>query len=86
MKRFQGLSRKMKYLLRETRTYQNLQGENPKSSKISRNKTEYYRTSQVNSIAEMCSCSGDYFFFAVCVKHFSGFIEAFDSKGILCAF
>ena len=30
-------------------------------------------------------CSGDYFFFTVCVKHFSGFIEALDSKGILCA-
>ena len=29
-------------------------------------------------------CSGDYFFFAVCVKHFSGFIEALGSKGILC--
>ena len=28
---------------------------------------------------------GDYFFFTVCVKHFSGFIEALDSKGILCA-
>ena len=27
-------------------------------------------------------CSGDYFFFTVCVKHFSGFIEALDSKGI----
>ena len=30
-------------------------------------------------------CPGDYFFFTVCVKHFSGFIEALDSKGILCA-
>ena len=29
-------------------------------------------------------CSGDYFFFTVCVKHFSGFNEALDSKGILC--
>ena len=29
-------------------------------------------------------CSGDYFFFTVCVKHFSGFIKASDSKGILC--
>ena len=29
-------------------------------------------------------CSGDYFFFTVCVKHFSGFIEALSSKGILC--
>ena len=29
-------------------------------------------------------CSVDYFFFTVCVKHFSGFIEALDSKGILC--
>ena len=29
-------------------------------------------------------CPGDYFFFAVFVKHFSGFIEALDSKGILC--
>ena len=29
-------------------------------------------------------CSGDYFFFTVCVKHFSGFIEALGSKGILC--
>ena len=28
--------------------------------------------------------AGDYFFFTVCVKHFSGFIEALDSKGILC--
>ena len=27
-------------------------------------------------------CSSDYFFFTVCVKHFSGFIEALDSKGI----
>ena len=29
-------------------------------------------------------CSGDHFFFTVCVKHFSGFIEALGSKGILC--
>ena len=29
-------------------------------------------------------CSGDYFFFTVCEIHFSGFIEALDSKGILC--
>ena len=29
-------------------------------------------------------CSGDYFFFNVCVKHFSEFIEALGSKGILC--
>ena len=29
-------------------------------------------------------CSSDYFFFTVCVKHFSGFIEALDSKKILC--
>ena len=29
-------------------------------------------------------CSGDYFFFTVYVRHFSGFIEALDSKGILC--
>ena len=29
-------------------------------------------------------CSDDYFFFTVCGKHFSGFIEAWDSKGILC--
>ena len=29
-------------------------------------------------------CSVDYFFFTVCVKHFSGFIEALDSKGISC--
>ena len=29
-------------------------------------------------------CSGDYFFFAVCEIHFSGFNEALDSKGILC--
>ena len=28
-------------------------------------------------------CSGDYFVFTVCETHFSGFIEAFDSKGIL---
>ena len=28
-------------------------------------------------------CSDDYFFFTVCGKHFSGFIEALDSKGIL---
>ena len=28
-------------------------------------------------------CPGDYFFFTVCVKHFSGFIETSDSKGIL---
>ena len=28
-------------------------------------------------------CSGDYVFFTVCVKHFSGFIEALRSKGIL---
>ena len=26
---------------------------------------------------------GDYFVFSVCEIHFSGFIEAFDSKGIL---
>ena len=29
-------------------------------------------------------CSGDYFFFTVCEIHFSGFMEALDSKGILC--
>ena len=29
-------------------------------------------------------CPGDYFFFTVCVKHFSDFIEALGSKGILC--
>ena len=28
-------------------------------------------------------CSGDYFFFTVCEIHFSGFIDALDSKGIL---
>ena len=28
-------------------------------------------------------CLGDYFRFTVYVKHFSGFIEALDSKGIL---
>ena len=28
-------------------------------------------------------CPGDYCFFNVCVKHFSGFVEALDSKGIL---
>ena len=28
-------------------------------------------------------CPGDYFFLTVCVKHFSGFIQALDSKGIL---
>ena len=28
-------------------------------------------------------CSGDYFFFTVYVRHFSGFIEVLDSKGIL---
>ena len=27
-------------------------------------------------------CSVDYFFFTVCGNHFSGFIEALDSKGI----
>ena len=29
-------------------------------------------------------CSGDYFFLTACVKHFSGFIEVLDSKGISC--
>ena len=29
-------------------------------------------------------CPGYHFFFTVCVKHFSGFIEALDSKGLLC--
>ena len=29
-------------------------------------------------------CLSDYFFFTVCVRHFSGFIEALDSKGMLC--
>ena len=29
-------------------------------------------------------CPSDSFFFIVCVKHFSGFMEALDSKGILC--
>ena len=29
-------------------------------------------------------CLGDYIFFTVCVKHFSGFIKALDSKGIFC--
>ena len=28
-------------------------------------------------------CSSDYFFFTVCEIHFSGFIKAFGSKGIL---
>ena len=27
-------------------------------------------------------CSSDYFFFTVCLKHFSDFIEALDLKGI----
>ena len=27
-------------------------------------------------------CSGDYFVFNACEIHFSGFIEALDSKGI----
>ena len=31
-------------------------------------------------------CSDDYFFFTVCGKHFSGLIEALDSKGILGAY
>ena len=31
-----------------------------------------------------CRCPGDYFFFTVYVRHFSGFIEVLDSKGILC--
>ena len=29
-------------------------------------------------------CSSDYFFFTVCVKHFSGFNEVLDLKGMLC--
>ena len=29
-------------------------------------------------------CPGDYFFFTVYVRHFSGLIEALDSKGMLC--
>ena len=29
-------------------------------------------------------CPSDYFFFTVCVRHFSGFIKALDSKGMLC--
>ena len=29
------------------------------------------------------TCSGGYFFFTVCEKHFYGFIEALDLKGIL---
>ena len=29
-------------------------------------------------------CPDDYFFFTVYVRHFTGFIEALDSKGILC--
>ena len=29
-------------------------------------------------------CPGDYFFLTVYVRNFSGFIEALDSKGILC--
>ena len=29
-------------------------------------------------------CPGDYFYFPEYVRHFSGFIEALDSKGILC--
>ena len=29
-------------------------------------------------------CSGDYFFFTMCEIHFSVFMEALDSKGILC--
>ena len=29
-------------------------------------------------------CSSYYIFFTVCVKYFSGFIEALDSKGMLC--
>ena len=28
-------------------------------------------------------CLGDYFFFTMCKMHFSGFIEALDSKGVL---
>ena len=29
-------------------------------------------------------CPGDYFFFTVYVRHFSGFVGALDSKRILC--
>ena len=29
-------------------------------------------------------CPGDFFFFTVYVRHFSGFIEALDSTGMLC--
>ena len=29
-------------------------------------------------------CPGDYFFFTVYVRHFSDFIVALDSKGMLC--
>ena len=29
-------------------------------------------------------CPRDYFFFTVFARHFSGFIKALDSKGILC--
>ena len=29
-------------------------------------------------------CSDDQFFFTVCGKHFSGFIEALDLKELLC--
>ena len=29
-------------------------------------------------------CPGDFFFFTVYVRYFSGFIEALDSKGMLC--
>ena len=30
-------------------------------------------------------CSDEYFFFTVCEIHFSGFIEALDTKRILCS-
>ena len=35
-------------------------------------------------IDQLMCVSGDYFFFTVCVKHFSGFTEVLDSKGISC--
>ena len=39
---------------------------------------------QLRTACRQGRCSDNYFFFTEYGKHFSGFIEAWDSKGILC--
>ena len=55
----------------------------PYSANCSTLISESTRTASVADKKREGRCPGDYFFFTVYVRHFSGFNEALDSKGIL---